>query len=287
MHLKWHRQSPLPLGRGGGGGGVKIRNHVGWRSQSHRLSLSSLRGRSHASTQRATLCQTRHISAAASFCGDLRIGCSAHTVTGHPLPGTTWRSSVPYSGSFCACAPRGEGHTLLSLDSSEMASVWSLYVPVALAKGSASFPSQASVHNWPAPQSDRGSTSAAMELLTSLLACPGYRAVDSSHQFCVSCLLRAEIGASPRRERPPLLGLPFPGTFHAMNGRGTPWFQRKAVTAWLLGQCSGRGQGETLPVLKRRPLFSNFEPCSPPPKPSPNSSVFWFHLVTAKGETWL
>lgn len=81
-------------------------------------------------------------------------------------------------------------------------------------------------------------------------------------------------------------GTPLPRTFHGMKGRGTPWFQRKAVTAWLLGRYSGRDQEETLLVLKFRPLFPTFEPCSPP-KPSPNSSVFWFHLVMAKGETWL
>lgn len=73
-----------------------------------------------------------------------------------------------------------------------------------------------------------------------------------------------------------------------MNGRGTfSLISEKGCDSTVAGTMRRKGPGRDFTVLKLRPPFPTFEPCSPPPKPSPNSSVFWFLLVMAKGETWL
>lgn len=122
-----------------------------------------------------------------------------------------------------------------------MTLLWLPFVPVALAKDSGLFPKPCSwltsSTTW-AWQHFGCSESFPLAYLYVL----HYSAVNNFHLFCISCLLHAQVGAGPWRRRPPLLGFRFLRIFQGMNGGRLLGFQRMAVTAWHLGQCSGRGQ---------------------------------------------
>lgn len=220
LALKWQRQSLLcPQGMG-------ERNPAVLKAQSH-SSLSSLGGATPA-LHSCLVPEKAHVCRCS-----LQWGLEGKVLSSHSHWPPTSRGQVEgpvflSSGSFCSCAPREEGHTLLSaFFFSELLSafIWfsvhvisvSTLCAFCTSRGRRLFPKAR-----PLFMTDQLQT-LATELPTGPRACPGYSVVNSPHQFCISCLLPASIGASPRRGRSPQLGLPFLGTFPWNEWERGPW----------------------------------------------------------------
>lgn len=166
-----------------------LRNPVGWRAQSHGLSLSSPLGEK--LCQHSTgYCvpdkayQTKHMTATAAsiwgFCGHPWVRRPAHTITGRSLPGQGCRPCAPWlrlilHKGFPSLPPGGRGILCLTLDLFS-SGIWRSLEDIVMTtlcsccptKGAqASSQSQHSGHNWPAPQVDHDSVSPVTEPPTS------------------------------------------------------------------------------------------------------------------------